>query len=121
MLNCEALTVVKDVSRVWSVYLLGWTFFSVVIDHGTLKHLLKQPSDKINARQGHLVERLMPFAQSTSILYRKGSMNEADPLSSRLFFPIRTMSNGAGQLGCLLSGGMVMYLICVIKTMIPHC
>ena len=58
--------------------------FSVVTDHDvTLTHLLKQPSDKLIDRQVHWVERLMPFAPSMSILCRKGSVNEADPVSRR--------------------------------------
>jgi hypothetical protein len=36
--------------------------------------------------QAHRVERLMPFAQNTSILYRKGSVNEAAPVSRRSDF-----------------------------------
>jgi hypothetical protein len=57
--------------------------FSVVTDHATLTHLLKQPCDKRTDRQVHWVERLKPFAQNMSILYRKGYVNEADPLSRR--------------------------------------
>jgi hypothetical protein len=44
---------------------------------------LKQPSDKLTDKQVHWVERLMPFAQNTSILYRKASVNEVDPVSRR--------------------------------------
>jgi len=58
----EALAVVEAVSRVWRVYLLGCKHFSVVTDHATLTHLPKQSSDKLTDRQGHWVERLMPFA-----------------------------------------------------------
>jgi len=74
------------VFRVWRVYLLGCKRFSVVIDHATLAHLLKQPSDKPTNRQVQWVERLMPFAQCTSIIYRKGLVNEADDVSWRLDF-----------------------------------
>ena len=56
----------------------------ICIDHATLlTHLLKQPSDKLTDRQVHWVERLMPFAQNISILYRKGFVNEAEPVSRR--------------------------------------
>ena len=74
---------------VWRVYLLGYKRFSVVTGHATLIHLSKQPSDKLTDRQVHWVERLMSFAQSMSILYRKGSMIEADLVSRRpiLFHP----------------------------------
>jgi hypothetical protein len=77
----EALAVVEVVSRVCKVYLLGCKRVFVVTDHATLTHLLKQPSDKLADRQVHGVERLMPFAQNMSILYRKGFVNEADPVS----------------------------------------
>ena len=52
----EALAVVEAVSRVWRVYLLGCKRFSTVIDHATLTHFVKQPSDKLNDRQVHWVE-----------------------------------------------------------------
>ena len=55
----------------------------MVIDHATLTHLLKQTSDKLTNRQVHLVERLVPFAHCMSIIYRKGSINEADDVSRR--------------------------------------
>jgi hypothetical protein len=79
----EALAVVEAVSRVWKVYLLGCKHLSAVTHHATLSHLLKQTSDKRTDRQVHRVERLMPFAHYMSIMYRKGSMNEADAVSRR--------------------------------------
>jgi hypothetical protein len=82
----EALVVVEDVYRVWKVYLLGCKHFSVVTDHATLTHLIKQTSDKLMDRQGHWVERMMPFAHCMSIIYRKGSINEADAVSRRPHF-----------------------------------
>jgi hypothetical protein len=82
----EALAVVETVSHVWRMYLLGCKHFSVGTDHATLTHLLKQSSDKLTDRQVHWVERLMPFAHCMRILYRKGSVNEADVVSRRLDF-----------------------------------
>jgi hypothetical protein len=79
----EALAVVEAVSRVCKVYILGCKHFSVVNDHETLTHLLKQTSDKLIDRQVHGVERLMPFAHCMSIIDRKGSINEADAVSRR--------------------------------------
>ncbi len=55
----------------------------MVTDHATLTHLLKKTSDKLTDRQVHWVERLMPFAHYMSIIYRKGSINEADVVSRR--------------------------------------
>ena len=79
----EALIVVEVVSRVWKVYLLGCKHFSVFSDHVIVTHLLKQTSDKLMDRQVHWVERLKPFAHCMSIIYRKGSINEADVVSRR--------------------------------------
>jgi len=46
-------------------------------------------SDKLTDRQTHWVEKLMPYANIMRILYRKGSLNEADPVSRRPdFHPI---------------------------------
>jgi hypothetical protein len=79
----EALAIVEVVCRVWRVYSLGCKRFSIVNDYATLTNLLRQPNDKLIDRQVHWVGRLMPFAQCMSILYRKGSINEADVLSRR--------------------------------------
>ena len=85
----EALAIVEAVSRVWRTYLLGSKCFSVVTDHATLVHLLKQSSKKLTDRQTHWVEKLMPYANIMRILYMKGSLNEADPVSRRPdFHPI---------------------------------
>jgi hypothetical protein len=49
----KAIVVVEAVSSVWEVYLLGCKHFSVVTNHATLTHLLKQTSDKLTDRQVH--------------------------------------------------------------------
>ena len=49
----EALAIVEAVFIVWRMYLLGCKCFSVVTNHVTLVHLLKQPSDKLTYRQTH--------------------------------------------------------------------
>jgi len=54
-----ALAIVEVVSRVWRIYLLGCKCFSVVTNHATLIHLLKQSSDKLTDRHTHWVEKLM--------------------------------------------------------------
>ena len=81
--DLEALAVVEAVTRAWRVYLEGCQSFSVVTDHATLVHLLKQSSENLTKRQAHYVERLMPYTGYMTILYRKGSANEADPVSRR--------------------------------------
>ena len=55
----------------------------MVTDHATLTHLLKQPSLNLTKRQARYVEQLMPYAGYMKLLYRKGSANEADPVSRR--------------------------------------
>ncbi len=109
-------------ARVWKVYLLGCKHFSVVTDHATLTRLLKQSSDALTDRQVHWVERLMPFAHCMSIIYRKGSIHEADAVSRRpdLFHP-DTDVHLRRPVEMLLYGGMIKYLICVIKAMRRHC
>ena len=65
------------------MYLLGCKCFSMITNHATLVHLLKQPSDKLTDRQSHCVEKLMPYANEMRILYMKGILNETDPVSRR--------------------------------------
>jgi hypothetical protein len=60
--------------------------------HANLIHILKQFSDKLTNRQTHWVEKLMPYANLMRILYRKGILNEADPVSQRpVFLPFDNM------------------------------
>jgi hypothetical protein len=74
------------------MYLLGCKCFSVATDHATLVHLLEQSSDKLTDRQAHWEEKLMPSANLMRILYTKGHLNEADPVSRRPdFLPIDNM------------------------------
>ena len=74
------------------MYLLSCKCFSVVTYHATLVHLLKQPSDELTDRQTHRVEKLTPYANLMRILYRKGILNEADPVSRHPdFIPIDNM------------------------------
>ncbi len=65
------------------MYLLGCKCFLVVTEHATRVHLLKQTSDKLTSQQSHWVGKLMPHANETRILYMKGILNEADPMSRR--------------------------------------
>ena len=79
----EALAIVEAVSRVWRVYLLGCKRFSVITDHASLVHLLKQSSNKLTDRQSHWMEKLIPYANEMRILYKKRNLNEADTVSRR--------------------------------------
>ena len=65
------------------MYLDGAASITVVTDHATLVHLLKQSSSDLTKRQAHYVEKLMPYTGTMKITYRKGSANEADPVSRR--------------------------------------
>ncbi len=58
----------------------------LLTNHAKLTHLLKQTSDKLTDTQAHWVERLMSFAHCMNIIYRKGSINEADDVSRRFDF-----------------------------------
>ncbi len=73
----------EDVTRVYRMYLLGCKGFLVVTDYATLVHLLKQPSNRLTYRQTRWVEKLMPYANLMRILYRKGILIVADPVSQR--------------------------------------
>jgi hypothetical protein len=74
------------------MYLLDGKCFSVVTYHATLVLLLKQSSKKLTDRQTHWVEKWMPYANLMRILYKKGILNKADPVSRRPdFHPIDKM------------------------------
>jgi len=74
------------------MYLLGCKCFSLVMDHATLVHLLKQSSDKLTDRRTHWVDKLMPYANLMRILYMKGILNEANPVPRRPdFLPIENL------------------------------
>jgi hypothetical protein len=45
-----------------------------------------QPNNKMNKRQARYLRDLQPFAGSMTLAYRKGALNEADPLSRRPHF-----------------------------------
>jgi hypothetical protein len=49
----KALAIVEAVSRIWRMHLLGCKCFSVVTDHATFVHLLKQQSDRLTDKQTH--------------------------------------------------------------------
>lgn len=79
--NIEVLAIAICVIQTLRIYLeSGWSF-SVIADHATLPHLLKQSGDKLTPRQSRYVERLLPFAGYMSNQYRKGSGIKADPVS----------------------------------------
>mmetsp|Transcript_32607 Transcript_32607/g.82239 ORF Transcript_32607/g.82239 Transcript_32607/m.82239 type:complete len:736 (-) Transcript_32607:576-2783(-) len=78
-------TVATDASNVGlaAVLLEGCCRFLVVSDHDTLRHLLRQPAERLNRRQVRYVRDLQPLVGSISLAHRKGKWNEADPLSRR--------------------------------------
>jgi hypothetical protein len=79
----EALAVCKAVKH-WRCYLEGCSKFLVVTDHDTLRHLLMQrPTNRLNKRQARYLRDLLPFVSSMALAYRKGALNEANPLSRR--------------------------------------
>jgi hypothetical protein len=89
--DLEALVVCEAVKH-WRCYLKGCLKFLVVIDHDTLRHLLRQANNKLNKRQARYLRDLQPFMGSMTLAYRKGALNEANPLSRRPdFVPLATV------------------------------
>jgi hypothetical protein len=80
--DLEALAVCEAVEH-WRCYLEECSKFLVVTKHDTLRHLLKQPNNGVNKRQARYMRDLQSFVGSMTLAYRKGAMNEADPLSRR--------------------------------------
>jgi hypothetical protein len=80
--DLEALAVCEGVKH-WRCYLVGCSKFHVVTNQDTLRHLLSQPNNKLTKRQARYLRDLQPFVGSMTLAYRKGAMNEADPLSRR--------------------------------------
>jgi hypothetical protein len=111
----EALAMVEVVSRVWRIYLLGCKCSSVVTDHATIVHLLKQSSDKWTDRQTHWLEKIMPHANLMRIFYRTGILNEADPVPRRPgFSPLITR---AGQMRVSDGVETLLELILMVMTL----
>jgi hypothetical protein len=81
--DLEALAVCETVKH-WRCYLEGCSKFLAVTYHDTLQHQLKQPNNMLNKRQARYLRDLQPLVGTMMTLaYRKGAMNEADPLSRR--------------------------------------
>jgi hypothetical protein len=86
--DLEALVVCEAV-KYWRCYLEGCSKFLVVTDHDTLRHRLKQPNNKLNERQALYMRDLQPFVGSITLAYRKGALNEDNPLSQRVDFVLQ--------------------------------
>jgi hypothetical protein len=80
--DLEALAVCEAVKH-WMCYLEGCSKFLVVTDHDTLRHLLRQPNNMLNKQQARYLRDFQPFVGSMTLAYRKGALNEVDPLSRR--------------------------------------
>jgi hypothetical protein len=80
--HLEALVVCEAVKHCMC-YLEGCSKFLVVTNHDTLRHVLKQPKNKLNKRQARYLRDLQPFVGSMTLAYRKGAMNEVDPFIRR--------------------------------------
>jgi hypothetical protein len=80
--DLEALAVCEALKH-WRCYLEGCSKFLVVADHDTVRHLLKQPNNKLDKRQARYFRDLQPLVGSMTLAFRKGALNEADPLSRR--------------------------------------
>ena len=83
--NLEALAACACIKK-WRVYVEGSAEQILVTDHDTLRHLLKEKPANLSKRQAGWVELIQPYANTLTLVYRKGSMNEADPISRRSDF-----------------------------------
>jgi hypothetical protein len=64
----------------------------VVTDHATLAYILQQASYKLTDRQAHWIDKLIPYANLTRILYTKGILHELDSVPRRPdFLPAKNM------------------------------
>jgi hypothetical protein len=70
----------------WRCHLEGCSNFKVVSDHDTLRHLLSQPSDRLNKQYARCVRNLQPFTGAVTLAYRKGSINQSNSLSRQVDF-----------------------------------
>jgi hypothetical protein len=84
--DLEAHLAVCEAVKHWMCYLEGCSKFLVVANHDTLQHPLMQPNNRLNKRQARYMRELQPFVGSMTLAYRKGAVNEADPLGRRPFF-----------------------------------
>jgi hypothetical protein len=69
--DLEALAVCEAVKHL-RCNLEGCSKFIVVIDHDTLRHLLRQPNNGSNKRQDRYLRDLQPFVGTMTLAYRKG-------------------------------------------------
>jgi hypothetical protein len=83
--DLDALVVCEAI-KYWRCYLEGFSKFLVVTNHDTLRHLLRQPNNRLNKRQARHLRDLQPFVGSMTLAYRKGALNEVDPLGRRQDF-----------------------------------
>jgi hypothetical protein len=81
----EASAVYEAVNH-WRFYLEGRSKLMAVSDHDTLRHLLMPPTNTLNKRHARHVRNLQSFTGAMILAYRKGSRNEAKPLSQRADF-----------------------------------
>jgi hypothetical protein len=81
--DLEALAVCEAVKH-WRCYFEGCYKFLVLTNHDTLRHLPRQPNNKLNKRQARYLRDLQPFVGSMTLAYRNGDLKAVDPLSRRL-------------------------------------
>jgi hypothetical protein len=70
--DLEASAVCEAVKH-WRCYLEGCSKFRVVTYHDILRHMLKQPKNRMNKRQARYLRNLQPFEGSMTLAYRKGA------------------------------------------------
>ena len=75
----QELLAVHHGLKTFKVYLEGCKSFTVYTDHDTLRHFLKQKD--LSRRQARWSEFISSFAPNMQIVYKKGTLNQADMLS----------------------------------------
>ena len=77
----KELLAVVDAIKTFRCYLEGCAKITVITDHDTLRHFMKQKD--LSGRRARWSEYLAPYTSYMEIIYRKGSVNQADALSRR--------------------------------------
>jgi hypothetical protein len=81
--DLEAL-VMCEAAKYRRYYREGCPKFLIVSYHDTIRHQLKQPFDMITKWQARYMRYLFqPFVGAMTLPYRKGALNEVDPLCWR--------------------------------------
>jgi hypothetical protein len=77
----QELLAVRDAILKFRCYLDGMAEFTVITDHDTLRHFLRQRD--LSTRQVRWLQVLAPYQRHMDVVYNKGAVNHAYALSRR--------------------------------------